>query len=93
MARALAAVDVGDLAGDERGLLQVEDRADDVVDLAHPMDGVERGLGAVRVASALSTRLVEMFTTCPPPSRESIAVIALRDISKKPRRFTLTTDS
>ncbi|GHK01142.1 hypothetical protein SY2F82_29390 [Streptomyces sp. Y2F8-2] len=33
---ALAAVDVEDLSGDERGVLQVDDRVDDVAHLAHP---------------------------------------------------------
>ena len=39
MARALAAVDVQDLAGDEGRVLQIDDRVDDVVDLTEPTDG------------------------------------------------------
>ncbi len=41
VARALAAVDVQDLAGDERRVLQVEHRVDDVVDLADAADRVQ----------------------------------------------------
>ncbi|SCF82786.1 hypothetical protein GA0115254_118451 [Streptomyces sp. Ncost-T10-10d] len=48
-AGALAAVDVQDLAGDERGLFEVHDRLDDVVDLAHPPERVQRGERAARV--------------------------------------------
>ncbi|CDR02270.1 predicted protein [Streptomyces iranensis] len=40
---------------------------------------------------AWSTRLVERFTTWPPPSRESIAATALREVSEKPRRLTPLT--
>jgi hypothetical protein len=36
VACALAAVDVQDLSSDERGVLEVDDRLDDVVDLTHP---------------------------------------------------------
>src|SRR5258705_13021771 len=43
MAGALAAVDVQDLAGDERGGFEVGDGVDDVADLAHPADRVQTG--------------------------------------------------
>jgi hypothetical protein len=42
---------------------------------------------------AWSTRLVEMFTMCPPPSRDSIAATAARETSKNPRRLTPVTAS
>jgi hypothetical protein len=43
VARALAAVDMKDFARHEAGRLEVEDRADDVGDLAHAADWVQVG--------------------------------------------------
>ena len=43
----LAAVDVEDLAGDERGPLEIEDPVDDVADLAEPAEGMKRGQALV----------------------------------------------
>jgi hypothetical protein len=45
----LAAVDVHDLPGDERGVLEVDDRVGHVADLAHPAERVQRGQGLVRL--------------------------------------------
>ena len=120
----------------KRRVLEVQDRVDDVVDLAETTDRVQFGQArrrpagscigvrmtpsataltriprpAYSTASALvaafspplvsdanadgtaelawSTRLVEMLTMWPPPSRDSIAATAARETSKKPRRFT-----
>ena len=41
----LPTVDVQDLAGDERGPFEIQDAVDDVADLAHPAEGVERRPG------------------------------------------------
>ncbi|QRP42827.1 hypothetical protein [Amycolatopsis sp. FDAARGOS 1241] len=50
------AVDVEDLAGDERRVLEVDDRIDDVGDLAHTTDGLQAldelaGLGPISKSS------------------------------------------
>ena len=72
----LATVHMQDLAGDEAGILQIEDRVDDVVDLAETTDGMQFRQGVVgrRIVHrradypegtaelAWSTRLEEMFT-------------------------------
>ena len=41
MSRGLTPVDVQGLAGDERGLFEIQDRVDDVADLANSADGVK----------------------------------------------------
>ena len=46
---ALASVDVHDLPGDERCVLEVDDHLDHVADLAHPAERVQRGQGLVRL--------------------------------------------
>src|SRR5580693_2695936 len=43
VAGALAAVDVQDLSSHELGGLQIRDRFDDVADVAHPADRMQRG--------------------------------------------------
>jgi hypothetical protein len=49
----LTAIDVQDLAGDEAGSVEVEDRVGDVTDLADPADGVEAGHAVVGRAVVL----------------------------------------
>jgi len=140
VARTLTTIHMQDLAGDERGVLQVNDRVDGFVDLAKAAHRVQQGQRVVRgrivhrcaddaerdsvganpagrvldrerfgyrveppfVSDvnaegtwelAWSTKLVEMFTTWPPPFRDSIAATAARETSKKPRRFTPVTTS
>ena len=45
----LAAVDMQDLTGDEARTFEVEDGIDDVADLAHPANRVQRRQGRVRL--------------------------------------------
>ena len=45
MSGGLPPVDVQDLAGDERGAFEIQDAVDDVADLAHPAEGMERAPG------------------------------------------------
>ena len=54
VAGALAAVDVQDLAGHERGAFEIQDRVDDVADLAHAADRVQRGERRVRLGADAS---------------------------------------
>ena len=64
----LAAVDVQGLAGDERGSLEVEDRVDDVADLAHPaqrVQGRQALVGRRVVSGVLITPRETAFTRTP----------------------------
>lgn len=49
MPSALTAVDVQDLPDDERSVLEVDDRLDDIANLTHPAKRVELGEGFVRL--------------------------------------------
>ena len=62
MSGALAAVDVQDLAGDERRVLQIQDGVDDIVDVAHPAERMQAGEGGVRLRGCMGVRMTPRAT-------------------------------